>query len=55
VFLVTVGDDPEDAAIPGREFTFSRLKQAQAAGDLHALREAGRRVAHVDVTTLGDL
>jgi glucose-6-phosphate isomerase len=55
VFLVTVGDDPEDAAIPGREFTFSRLKRAQAAGDLHALREAGRRVAHVDVTTLGDL
>jgi glucose-6-phosphate isomerase len=55
VFLVTVGDDPEDAAVPGREFTFSRLKRAQAAGDLHALREAGRRVAQVDVAALGDL
>jgi glucose-6-phosphate isomerase len=55
VFLVTVGDDPEDAAVPGREFTFARLKRAQAAGDLHALREVGRRVAHVDVAALGDL
>jgi glucose-6-phosphate isomerase len=55
VFLVTVGDDLEDVAIPGREFTFSRLKRAQAAGDLHALREAGRRVAHVDVTAIAGL
>lgn len=52
VFLVVVGDDPQDAAIPGRDLTFSQLKRAQAAGDLQALQEAGRRVALV---TLDDL
>ena len=46
-FLLLVGDDHEDAEIPGRPYTFSRLKRAQAAGDLAALMAAGRRVAHV--------
>jgi glucose-6-phosphate isomerase len=55
VFLVVVGDDPEDATIPGRDFGFSRLKRAQAAGDLQALRDAGRRVAHVDPSAIGSL
>jgi len=52
VFLVVVGDDPQDADVPGRDLTFSRLKRAQAAGDLQALQDAGRRVALV---TLDDL
>ncbi|MEX0953524.1 MAG: hypothetical protein WDZ26_06815 [Nitriliruptoraceae bacterium] len=47
VFLLTVGDDPVDADIPGRDLTFSRLKRAQAAGDLAALTDVGRRVALV--------
>jgi glucose-6-phosphate isomerase len=48
VHLVIVGEDPEDADIPGeRDLTFSRLKRAQAAGDIEALRDAGRTVAHV--------
>jgi transaldolase/glucose-6-phosphate isomerase len=47
VFLIVVGDDPEDAEVPGRELTFGRLKRAQAAGDLAALRAAGRRALHV--------
>jgi transaldolase/glucose-6-phosphate isomerase len=42
VHLVAVGDDPVDVEIPGRGFGFSRLKRAQAAGDLQALRTAGR-------------
>jgi hypothetical protein len=46
-FLVVVGEDPEDADIPGADHTFSQLKRAQAAGDLRALRDAGRRVAHI--------
>ncbi len=46
-FLLLVGDDHEDADVPGRPYTFSRLKRAQAAGDLAALQAAGRRVAHV--------
>jgi glucose-6-phosphate isomerase len=54
-FLVVVGDDPEDAAIPGRPFTFGELKRAQAAGDLAALRAAGRRAVHVSPSTLETL
>ncbi|MEX2549630.1 MAG: hypothetical protein WD638_05360 [Nitriliruptoraceae bacterium] len=51
-FLVVVGDDPVDAEIPGKPYTFSRLKRAQAAGDLAALTAAGRRVAHVAIEDL---
>lgn len=43
--LLIVGDDPEDVPLPGRGHGFARLKRAQAAGDLVALRAAGR-VAH---------
>jgi hypothetical protein len=46
--LVIVGDDPIDVAIPGRTFGFSRLKRAQAAGDLAALRDAGRLACRID-------
>ncbi|MFP4636348.1 MAG: glucose-6-phosphate isomerase [Nitriliruptoraceae bacterium] len=52
VALLTVGEDPTDAAIPGRDYTFSRLKRAQAAGDLHALEAAGRRVGLVELAEL---
>lgn len=43
--LVLVGEDPVDVPIPGRDHGFARLKRAQAAGDLSALRAVGR-VAH---------
>jgi transaldolase/glucose-6-phosphate isomerase len=49
MFLVVVGEDARDVGIPGREFGFSRLKRAQAAGDVAALRAAGRRVAVVSL------
>jgi transaldolase/glucose-6-phosphate isomerase len=49
VFLVVVGDDPHDLSIPGRGHGFSRLKRSQAAGDVVALRAAGRRVAVIDL------
>lgn len=52
VFLLTVGDDVRDADVPGRDLTFSRLKRAQAAGDLSALSAAGRRVALVSLDDL---
>jgi transaldolase / glucose-6-phosphate isomerase len=42
VFLVVIGDDGPDVAIPGRDHGFARLKRAQAAGDLVALRAVGR-------------
>ena len=51
--FVQVDDDPvEDAAIPGRPFTFGELIQAQALGDLRALRSRGRRVARVHLSDL---
>ncbi|MBV8526795.1 MAG: bifunctional transaldolase/phosoglucose isomerase [Candidatus Dormibacteraeota bacterium] len=53
VFIQITGDDSEDVAIPGKPFTFSVLKQAQAAGDLQSLRDHGRRVIRIHVA--GDL
>ena len=51
--FVQVDDDPaEDAAIPGRPFTFGELIRAQALGDLRALRSRGRRVARVHLSDL---
>ena len=58
VFLQVVGDDAEDLAVPGQAYSFSTLKQAQAAGDLAALRERGLVAGRVDVAdllTAGDL
>jgi transaldolase / glucose-6-phosphate isomerase len=55
VFLQVVGDDPEDLDIPGERFTFGALKRAQAAGDLAALHERGRRAARVSLTELREL
>ncbi len=40
-FLQIVHDGPEDIEIPGREFTFRTLKNAQAVGDLQTLRANG--------------
>ncbi|MGH3021279.1 MAG: hypothetical protein ACRDNR_14160 [Gaiellaceae bacterium] len=51
--FVQVVDDPGDElAIPGRPFGFRRLIQAQAVGDLAALRQRGRPIVRV---TLDDL
>src|SRR5205807_1568274 len=49
VFLQIVGDDPRDLPIPGADYTFGVLKQAQALGDYQALRNHGRRVLRVQV------
>ena len=47
VFLQVFEDPKEDRRIPGRDFTFGDLIAAQAAGDLAALRERGRRAGRV--------
>jgi transaldolase / glucose-6-phosphate isomerase len=52
VFVQVVGDDPEELPIPGRDFGFSTLKRAQAAGDLATLRRLGLRAARVSVDDL---
>jgi hypothetical protein len=52
VFVQVVGADAEDVPIPGRDFGFSTLKQAQAAGDLRTLEERGLRAARVGIDEL---
>jgi glucose-6-phosphate isomerase len=52
VFLQLFEPPEEDVAIPGQDFTFGRLIAAQAAGDLAALRERGRRAARVSAEDL---
>jgi transaldolase / glucose-6-phosphate isomerase len=47
LFIQLTADDAEDAAIPGTNYTFGILKQAQAAGDLEALKKHGRRIMRV--------
>jgi transaldolase / glucose-6-phosphate isomerase len=50
--LQVVDDLGEELKIPGRKFGFKRLIAAQAAGDLEALKERGRRVARVRLDDL---
>ena len=53
VYIQITADDAHDVPIPGRRFSFSVLKRAQAAGDLQSLRDHGRRVIRVHIA--GDL
>ncbi|HEX8206888.1 MAG TPA: hypothetical protein VF587_12580 [Solirubrobacteraceae bacterium] len=52
-FLVIVHDAAADAEVPGKPFSFERLKRAQASGDLHTLRAHG--LAAETVRVQGDL
>ena len=47
LFLQLTADHLTDVPIPGRPYTFGTLADAQAAGDLQALQELGRRTARV--------
>ena len=47
LFLELTADDTEDIQIPGQPYTFGIFKQAQALGDLEALRRHGRRAVRV--------
>ena len=49
LFLLLTADDGDDVQIPGRPYTFGQLAEAQALGDLQALKSVGRRVAWVRV------
>lgn len=52
VVVQVVSTPSADVPIPGETFTFGQLKQAQADGDLAALRAAGKRAARVDLEEL---
>jgi transaldolase / glucose-6-phosphate isomerase len=53
LFVQVVDDTGEELPIPGRELGFGRLIRAQAAGDLAALEERGRRVVRVRLDDIG--
>ncbi|MEX2159710.1 MAG: bifunctional transaldolase/phosoglucose isomerase [Dehalococcoidia bacterium] len=55
VFIQIVGDDSGDLQVPGKPFTFGRLKRAQALGDYRSLEERGRRVARVTLEQLQEV
>ncbi len=47
VFVQITVDDPVDVPIPGQDYSFSILKQAQAIGDLQSLRNHRRRAIRI--------
>ena len=47
LFVQVVDETGAELAIPGRDFGFGRLIRSQAAGDLAALEERGRRVVRI--------
>jgi hypothetical protein len=56
VFVQVVDPAREaDVSIPRASYTFGRLLEAQALGDLRALKAAGRRVARVTIDQLEDV
>jgi glucose-6-phosphate isomerase len=52
LFLQVTGKHGVDVEIPGGRLTFGKLIDAQADGDLRALRDAGRAAARVDLADL---
>ena len=44
-----------DVEIPGENYTFSKLNWAQSLGDFEALREKGRRIIYVRLSSESDL
>jgi transaldolase/glucose-6-phosphate isomerase len=52
LFVQVVEEPSRDVTIPGQPYTFGHLLAAQAAGDLMALRDRGRRVVRVSFEEL---
>jgi transaldolase/glucose-6-phosphate isomerase len=52
VFLQLFDEPKGDVSVPGQPYTFGQLIAAQAAGDLAALRERGRRAGRVTTEAL---
>jgi transaldolase/glucose-6-phosphate isomerase len=48
-FIQVVDDVRKELAIPGRDFGFGRMIQAQAAGDFASLKERGRPIIRVNL------
>ncbi|MGV3618208.1 MAG: glucose-6-phosphate isomerase [Fimbriimonas sp.] len=52
-FIQLTGDHPDDAPIPGQRATWAQFVDAQAMGDIEALKAKGRRTLRIHVS--GDL
>lgn len=53
VFVLLTAADETSTAVPGTDYSFSVLKQAQALGDFEALVAAGRDVVHLHADAPG--
>jgi hypothetical protein len=53
-FLLLTADDASETTVPGTDYSFSALKQAQALGDFEALVAAGRAVLHYHLPQAAD-
>ncbi len=47
LYIILMGDEEHDLAIPGEKFGFAVLHQAQALGDFRSLDDKGRRVIRI--------
>jgi len=47
LFVQFTADHPQDLPLPGRTYTFGTFENAQAQGDLQALRDNQRRALHI--------
>ena len=47
LYIILIGDEEKDLAIPGEKFGFATLHQAQALGDFRSLDDKGRRIIRI--------
>ena len=47
LYIILIGDEEKDLAIPGEKFGFATLHRAQALGDFRSLDDKGRRVIRI--------
>lgn len=50
LFLLVTAEDAEDFKVSGERYTYGMLSQAQAIGDLEALKARGRRILRLHLT-----
>lgn len=51
LFIILIGDEENELAIPGEKFGFRTLHLAQALGDFQSLDEKGRKVILIHLGT----
>lgn len=49
LYIILIGEEEKDVAIPGEKFGFATLHEAQALGDFHSLDNKERRVIYINL------